>query len=362
MPVSRIWELLVKKYNNEISADELRELELFLTQHQDVFQLNEIISGLQDIPLQKVTGRADEEKSLAVIKQAIALRRSEAPEEETRVVPPRKAWRLVKQIGWWSGIAACIMLVWVFRPTGNSTGIKEPAMSEVATNARSKSTIRLPDGSTVKLNANSSLQYNEDFGVGGREIILTGEAFFDVVKNEAQPLTVYAGNVSITVKGTIFNVRAYREDATVEASLIEGAIEVSEKSDPERKILLRPNEKIVIGQSPAANTGEENRIAAKEGILELAKIKPNPTDSSINEIVWVEDELTFYREPFYSLAQKMERWYNVTIRFETEKMKNMSFTGSFEKENIVEALDALRQLASFTYTIENKTVTINGSD
>ncbi len=362
MPVSRIWELLAKKYNNEISGEELRELELFLAQHQDVFQLNEIISGLDDIPLQKVTDRSDEEKSLAAIKQAIERRRNGEQEAVAVAAPPQKKGRLMKRVGWWSGIAACMVLVWIFRPTGDSIATKEPAMSEVATNASSKSTIRLPDGSTVKLNTNSSLQYNEDFGVGGREITLTGEAFFDIVKNEAQPLTVHAGNVNITVKGTIFNVRAYREDATVEASLIEGAIEVSEKSDPERKILLRPNEKILIGQTPVANTGGENRMAAKEGILELGKIKPNPTDSSINEIVWVEDELTFHKEPFYSLAQKMERWYNVTIRFETEKMKNMSFTGSFEKENIIEALDALRQLASFTYTIENRTVTITGSE
>ncbi len=362
MPVSRIWELLAKKYNDEISADELQELELFLNRYQDVFQLNEILSGLDDIPLQKVTSRTDEEKSLAAIKGAVEKSNNEEQLLAAIASASERKKRLWKQVGWLGSIAACVVLVWIFLPSGNGSDEKKPVMSEVATNAGSKSTIRLPDGSTVKLNTNSSLQYNEDFGIGGRKITLTGEAFFDIVKNEAQPLTVQAGNVNITVKGTIFNVRAYQEDATVEASLIEGAIEVSEKSDPERKILLRPNEKILIGQTLVAPAGKTNKVAVKEAVLELGKIKPNPTDSSINEIVWVEDELTFYREPFYSLAQKMERWYNISIRFETEKIKDMSFTGSFEKENIIEALDALQHLASFTYSLENKIVTIRGNE
>ncbi len=354
MPVSRIWELLAKKYNQEISVEEMKELEMYLTQYQDAFQLNEIISSIDDIPLQKVTDRSDEERSLASIKQMLERKKSE--DKEIVSVPTVRSSRW-QTIAWISSIAACITLVWLFWPAGSKPEVEKASMHVVETNAESKSTIRLPDGSTVKLNTNSSIQYNEDFGKGGRTITLVGEAFFDIAKNEEQPLTVHAGNVDITVKGTVFNVRAYLEDATIEASLIEGAIEVSEKSDPERKILLRPNEKILIGQT-VLETSHPQKVQPKDGILELGKIKPNPTDSSINEIVWVEDELKFYREPFYSLAQKMERWYNVSIQFETEKMKNMTFTGSFEKENIKEALDALRQLASFNYTFENKRVTI----
>lgn len=350
MPVSRIWELLAKKYNNEISDEELRELELALIQHQDAFQLNEIISGLSNIPLQKVTNKDDEERSRVAIRQAMRQQKSE--EDVVNIAPATNRWRSML---WAGGVAACMALVWALWPVEKSGDTS--SMHAVATNTDSKSTIRLPDGSTVKLNTNSSLQYNEDFGINGRKITLKGEAFFDIVKNEAQPLTVQAGNVDITVKGTIFNVRAYEEDAVVEASLIEGAIEVSEKSDPERKILLRPNEKILIGQVVPV-PGQTDKKSVKEGILELGKIRPNPTDSSINEIVWVEDELTFYKEPFYSLAQKMERWYKITIQFETEEMKNTTFTGSFEKENITEALDALRQLTSFSYSIDNKKVTI----
>ncbi len=363
MPVSRIWELLAKKYNHELNENELRELETLLTQHHDAFQLDEIISGLDRIPLQKVTDAADEHKSLMTIKLAMEKGREEHSEENLYTMQAERMLRkrrILQAGSWLSGVAACLVFAWFWWPASKQMDEKDTPKSEVVTNGNSKSTINLPDGSVVKLNANSSLWYNEGFGVNGREITLVGEAFFEIAKNEDLPLTVHAGNMDIIVKGTVFNVRAYKEDATVEASLIEGSIEVSDKNDPDRKILLRPNEKILIAQA-MVNPAADAKAPVNEGILEMAKIKPNPTDSSINEIAWIEDKLTFYREPFYSLAQKMERWYNVTIQFETEQMRNMTFTGSFEKENITEALDALRQLASFNYTIENRKVTITNT-
>jgi ferric-dicitrate binding protein FerR (iron transport regulator) len=91
----------------------------------------------------------------------------------------------------------------------------------------------------------------------------------------------------------------------------------------------------------------------------MNRIKPNPTDSSINEIVWVQDKLVFSKEPFYSLAQKMERWYQVRILFKDKISEQLSLTGSLEKESLTEALDALQQLTPFTYQIESGLVTIS---
>ncbi len=172
---------------------------------------------------------------------------------------------------------------------------------------------------------------------------------------------VHAGDIDIKVTGTAFNVRAYVEDSVVEAALIRGSIEVASKNDPERKILLRPNEKIIIGKrstisSSPIDTPADNK---KEEVFSLGKIKPNPADNSISEIAWIESKLAFYKEPFSSLAKKMERWYNVSISFEDKKLEEYTFTGSFEKEDIVEALNALRQVTPFEYSIENRSVTIS---
>ncbi|MBX2921022.1 MAG: FecR family protein [Chitinophagaceae bacterium] len=366
MSVSRIWELLARKYNHEISDDELRELELLLQQQQDAFQLNELMAELHDLPLKKITSAADEIKSLEAIQLALQknTEREEVQPLQDDLLPDNKEKkRWFKKWTMVGGIAAMIAvaIVWWLTP-----GAEKPnnqavsSVNEVVTNGGSKSTVHLPDGSSVIINTGSKLTYNKDFGVETREIFLKGEAFFEIAKNEQVPLVVHAGNVDIKVKGTIFNVKAYAEDSTVEASLIEGAIEVFSQKDPERKILMRPNEKIIIGKSATISSQEKDTPSYREEeMISLGKIKPNPVDSSIAEIAWIENKLAFYKEPFSSLAKKMERWYNVSIDFRDSKMEGVTFTGSFEKEDIVEALNALRQSTPFHYTIENRNIIIS---
>jgi len=254
-----------------------------------------------------------------------------------------------------------IASLWIYQRGGGTAG--QGTQNEVAT-SMSKSRVQLPDGSTVVLNRQSKLVYNKDFGVSRREIILTGEAYFDIAKNEAVPLTVVAGPVRIRVMGTAFNVRAYVRDSTIETSLIRGSIEVSSSDDPERTIRMRPNEKIIFGRGdapPPSPSGANNVQQRKpaQTFVQMNRIQPNPIDSTINEIVWVQDKLVFSKEPFYSLAQKMERWYQVKIRFKDKISAQLSLTGSLEKESLTEALDALQQLTPFNYQIDSGVVTVS---
>jgi transmembrane sensor len=265
-------------------------------------------------------------------------------------------------------IAAAVVVVVVsmalffrWKPGVVDRGLGAPG--EVAT-SKSKSRIQLPDGTGVVLNKQSKLVYNKDFGIHKREIVLTGEAYFDVAKNENVPLTVTAGTVKIVVMGTAFNVRAYADDSTIETSLIRGSIEVSSSDVPDRVIRMRPNEKLTFGKElPLAPVAVgEKRSAIKKPVqnyMVMNKIKANPIDSTINEIVWVQDKLVFSREPFYSVAEKMERWFQVRIRFRDKISEQLTLTGSLEKENLTEALDALQQLTPFNYQIDSGTVTIS---
>ncbi len=360
MPDSRIWELLARKYNNEISPGELLELGRLLQQPGDAHHLNELLADLHAIPLKKITSAADEAKSRDALRlllgaESIAGKgRNTISSGEVKVKKRNVLWGVASLVM----VAAC---TWLVLNTGEPVASSKAPLNEVVTNGGSKSTVHLPDGSSVILNTGSKLSYNKDFGVNTREIHLSGEAFFEIAKNEKMPLVVHAGDVDILVKGTIFNVKAYTEDSTVEASLIQGVIEVFSKGDRERKIMLRPNEKIIIGKSSAVSSSEKTQRVVqqpKETVFLLGKIKPNPVDSSISEIAWIQNKLAFYKEPFSSLAQKMERWYNVTIQFDDERLRKFTFTGSFEKEDITEALDALREIAAFEYRIENRNVII----
>ncbi|MFT3945843.1 MAG: FecR family protein [Agriterribacter sp.] len=364
MSASRIWELLLRKFNKEITGEELQELELLLQQQQDISEINEILLNLHRLPLEHITDDADIQKSREAIRFKIAEEQKEVLKVNDIIDSEATSFSLEKwynKFKWEWRIAAIIAVlfccVWLLKKEDLAPAIQS---NEVVTTAGSKTAVNLPDGSSVILNSGSKLTYNKDFGVTAREIYLNGEGYFDIAKNEHLPLTVHAGNVDIKVKGTVFNVKAYTEDSTVEASLITGIIEVFSQSDPERKILLRPKEKILIGKYSAISSmpAEKSVTPRGEVIMQLGKIKANSTDSSINEIAWIQNKFVFTKESFLTLAQKMERWYNVSIVFRDKDLTSLTFTGSFEKEDIVEALDALRETAAFDYTIENRKVII----
>lgn len=353
MSSNRLWILLARKYNDELTPEEQAELEQLLRQHQDTFELNESIARLKDLQVKKRSTEADEENS----RQAIAARlnlgsATEAEEAAAPTLPLRRYKKLIYLV------AACGILAVVWWGLQKNNGPQAPALQNEVATSTSKSKLRLPDGSIVILNRQSKLNYNKDFGVHNRAISLTGEAYFDIAHNSAAPLIVTAGPVKIKVTGTAFNVRAYGMDSTIETSLIRGSIEVSSADDPDRVIRMRPNEKIVFSKvnTPTQTT---NPDINRRSFIQMNRIQPNPTDSTINEIVWVQDKLVFSKEPFFSVAQKMERWYQVGFRFQDTISEHLSLTGSLEKETLTEALDALRQLTPFNYKVDSGIVTIS---
>ena len=234
----------------------------------------------------------------------------------------------------------------------------------VDTRAQSRTCITLPDSSRVILNGACRFGYNKQFGLSKREMILKGEAWFDIHRNPDMPLLLTAGNVRIRVLGTSFNVKAYSDDSFVEATLLKGAIEISLKSDPERAILLRPGEKIVIQQSDTLLSEQQPRNSPSarhnsNDVIAVTKVQVDPADSSLAETAWLKDKMVFRKESFESLAKRMERWYNVKIVFADPNLSNLVFTGSFEKEDIRHALGALQNSSPFHYSINDGVVNIS---
>lgn len=336
-----------------------------LLQHRDALELNEILTRSGDLEVKRLTTALDEARSREWIARRLVDRREAADRrdtfgEEAPADPFGEPVRpLYKRQGFLWAAVVCVCLAgggWLYkvgRP--GAPGAEKP--NQVATSS-SKTRITLPDGTSVVLNKNSKIAYNKDFGQGKREITLTGEAYFDVARNESVPLVVSAGPVRITVLGTAFNVRAYTADSTIETSLIRGSIEVSSSNDPGRTILMRPYEKIIFSRTAPAAPPKADKGPALPSFLMLDRIKPNAADSSINEIVWTQDKLVFQKERFQSVAWKMERWYGVKINFKDEAAERLLITGSLERENLMEALDALQQITPFDYSIEHNVVTI----
>src|SRR5690606_2571328 len=125
------------------------------------------------------------------------------------------------------------------------------------------------------------------------QVTLTGEAFFDVVKNEKNPFVIHTGTVMITVKGTAFNVKAYPGEKTVETALVRGLVEISTAQDPDRKILLKPNEKIIIPvrQPESVSAAPDEQDSARASLYSITRL--HAVNEEPAEIAWIKTQLVF---------------------------------------------------------------------
>jgi ferric-dicitrate binding protein FerR (iron transport regulator) len=233
-------------------------------------------------------------------------------------------------------------------------------LSEISTHNGSKTNVVLPDGTTVKLNAGSKLTYDKNYGNTIREVNLSGEAFFDVVKNKEKPFIIHTKKIDIKVLGTIFNVKSYPDEKT-ETSLVRGSIEVTFKDKSSEKIILKPNEKLIVADDKLSLKSAKTKSLKQTFAPNVAISHLNYTqeDSTIIETAWVQNKLIFRNETFKQLALRMERWYNVAIRFGDSGIENLSFTGIFENETIQQALDALQLSGKFNYSIKENEIIIS---
>lgn len=209
---------------------------------------------------------------------------------------------------------------------------------------------RLPDGTTVHLNAGSRLTCASGYGSKNRDITLSGEAYFDVAPNPALPFRVHAGSLHVQALGTAFNVKAYPEDAILEATLLQGAVEVYEDARPDKKIRLRPYEKY--------------SLQVKTDINKINAPVPPPiatlpaADTLLRETAWISNRLQFDAMRFEELAVLLERWYGVHIRFNNDHVKNYTFSGIFTEETISQALSALQLTEPFRFDVQGNNITI----
>jgi ferric-dicitrate binding protein FerR (iron transport regulator) len=225
----------------------------------------------------------------------------------------------------------------------------------------SKNHFLLPDGSKVWLNAGSSLKYPVSLSKDSiREVYLSGEAFFEIQHDEKHPFWIRTNQMDILDIGTKFNVKAYPTDKTVEATLVEGSIEVKINHLNHSEILSQPNEKITVFTkdenyevSGSADQTKNLRADQKAAVpvYKISKVIPQSEDSLVAETAWMKDMLVFQNQNFQELATLMERWYDVTITFENENLKQHRFTGVFADETIEQALNQIKLVRRFDYSI-----------
>jgi transmembrane sensor len=381
MDNQRFEELMIRDLTGDLTPDERRELLDILQMDAGRRREQEI---LKDFWAQKEVTFADTHSTFEKIKDRVRLQEEEfglpghfaptAAASDTagpvRHIPPTGRRRL----GWRSAAAVLLFTLggygFLHYYHSGRTARHSLAWQEKYTARKTMSKMILADGSSVTMNADSRLKYPVSFDGPNREVYLTGEAFFDIQKDPEHPFIIHTDKMNIRVLGTSFNVRSYPGDAVMETTLLQGSVEVTFPDRPADKIILRPSDKLVIRNAIAAADSVTGAAAGKE--KSKAGIKGNPETkytltgltyyrnqhNTIVETSWVDNKLVFSNEEFQSVARKMERWYGVSIVFDREDLKTIPFTGYFQKENITEALYALRLIEKFKYTITDAVIHI----
>ncbi len=358
MSQEKFWVLFSKKLSGEASAEEFKQLESLINEHPE-WQYS--IQNLEDLWRQQPSSDSIKEEDAFLLHlhrmNEMNIPFGDSDNELARLFPERKS----RAKWYWAAAAVFIAAISLFafkKMTNSSGGDKELVagqLNEVSTRPGSKSMVKLPDGSTVWLNAGSKITYNKDFGKDTREVTLTGEGFFDVTKMNDKPFVIHTATINIKVLGTAFNVKAYPEDKQTETSLIRGSIEVTIKNRPNDKIILSPSEKLIV---------ENNSTLQKEKIktsinsvpqpviapmISVNKLKYSPVDSTVAETQWINNKLVFRDEAFADLAVKMERWFDVSIEINDLSLKQARLNGIFQSETIIQALEALKISIPFQY-------------
>lgn len=209
----------------------------------------------------------------------------------------------------------------------------------LSTTYGSRSEVILPDGSLVKLNAGSSLEYHFDQLSKTRSVDFSGEAFFEVAKSKQPFVITTPDGVKVKVLGTKFNLSAYPDDKLVQTSLVEGKVEMS--TGEAGQLVLSP--------------GQIASLDKQSGKLEFTSGEVS------HQVGWTQDKLYMDNMSLQEVCIRLERWYDVDITLSEKSLgEKIHYTGVLREQTVKDVLEALSRLSSISYEMKGKEIRISG--
>ena len=236
-------------------------------------------------------------------------------------------------------VAAMLLLVagaflWMTRTT---EAVNDWIMVQAMDNSTEK--VELPDGSTVWLNENSQLAYAANFS-NNRQLTLKGEAFFEVERDAAHPLSIESGQTITTVLGTSFNIRAYPSESAVEVSVSSGKVSFAETISNTKPLILEKDQTGVLDK----------------GAWKLRK----ETAVQANRLAWRTKKLTFQDTKMLEVARDMERYFGIKMSNANPLLNNCRFTGEFKEPQLNDVLQAVEFALDIESIQEGNKFTLSG--
>lgn len=215
---------------------------------------------------------------------------------------------------------------------------------EKLTNTTGVTMIRyLSDGSLISLHPGGSIEFPKEFSSGERNVMLSGEAFFDVAKDKNRPFIINTGEVTIRVLGTSFNVRAYQGSKEITVAVKTGKVSVydSRKKAADKEIILTPNQEVVFNTLQAK--------FSKKLVVDPQIILERPTLF----------EMEYDGTPVGKIFDVLEENYGIDIVYDKSLLAECSLTTSFAEEGFYERIEIICEAIGAEYEIKDGTIVVS---
>ena len=319
-----IWELVAGNLHHELDQEEQTSLDQAIENHSNKAIYNrseQIFNGLANASLLR---SADKQKSWKRIDQKV-----------NREIIQIRFRKFIK----YAAILVLAFISGLYFQSLTKLSAKDVQYAEIEVMYGQTGHLFLFDGTEVWLNSGSKFKYPNQFNQTERKVFLEGEAFFKVAHNKNLPFKVNTAKLQVEVHGTSFNVSAYPDELNQTVVLEEGSVQIN-----------NPDGKKIGMMAPG-------QIAIK------AKDAPGVKIGDINPYsftCWKDGKVIFDGERLGDIAKKIERWYNVEIKFEKERLKDYKFTGTILRNKpIDQSILALELLAPIRFRYEIKTAEKN---
>jgi len=244
---------------------------------------------------------------------------------------------LIRRYSWQAGIAAAVAGIIISSILFLRQQPRHEALAYIEKRTLPGQLLKdtMPDGTIVHLAPKSTIRYTQEFGKHDRNIMLEGQAFFDVTKDAHQPFTVQAGELSVQVLGTRFNVTCYKGVDSAAVSLVDGKVQVNV---PAQKQLyeLQPGQELYYERHAQHAYTRQYDVESITG--------------------WTSRLLVFRNESLSVVAKRLEQLYDVEISFADPAVAGYKLFARFNDKPLKYILDVIKATDNLDYTINGKQI------
>jgi transmembrane sensor len=328
MKETKIWDIIIRTLQGEADAAESGALQEWL---QSSAANRRLFSDIKKIwveteAIKVYTGKYDVDAAWEKINKRI-----HQYEQGGRVRPLNFNWKIAAAVA--VLVVSGAISFWAY----DRLKVHELTASTTASQMQE---VHLADGSRVVLNKRSKLTYSDKFNGGKREVLLEGEAFFDIAKDSTKPFVIHTLHSDVQVLGTSFNVRAYKEEPVVVVDVVTGKVAFSD-SKGKKKVYLLPGDKGTLNKT-------DDQVAVSE-----------TGDTNFNS--WQSKRLVFANTRIDRVLGTLENYFEVEFRVSNSAIYNCYFTGTFDQPSINEVLQVLTLSMGISYTKKDNIYTLTGN-